>query len=82
MFARCSIVILESTSPPLTTDNIVVPNAVPEGLTVGEDVFVAHCPERVLPGRILIEAIENDRIIGGVTPACTHVVAEFYKNIR
>lgn len=74
-----SLIILESTSPPGTTEKIVVPHAVPANMKVGKDVFVAHCPERVLPGRILIEAIENDRIIGGVTPACTERAKAFYE---
>ncbi len=65
-----NLVILESTSPPHTTEKIVVPYAVPDGLVVGRDVFVAHCPERVLPGRILLEAVQNDRVVGGMTAAC------------
>jgi UDP-N-acetyl-D-mannosaminuronic acid dehydrogenase len=76
---RGNIIILESTSPPKTTEETVVQLAVPEGLEVGKDVFVAYCPERVLPGRILIEAVENDRIVGGVTPACTERVQTFYE---
>lgn len=73
-----NLIILESTSPPGTTDKVVASNAVPVGMKVGQDVFVAHCPERVLPGRILIEVIENDRIVGGVTPCCTERAAAFY----
>jgi len=42
-------------------------------------VYVAHCPERVLPGRILIELVENDRIVGGVTPEATAEAASFYE---
>ncbi len=76
---RGSLIILESTSPPGTTAKIVIPEAIPEGLAVGRDVFVAHCPERVLPGRILVEAIENDRIVGGVTSACTERCVRFYE---
>lgn len=76
---RGNIIILESTSPPKTTEETVVPLVVPEGCEVGTDIFVAYCPERVLPGRILIEAVENDRIVGGVTPACTQVVQQFYE---
>ncbi|TWT59611.1 UDP-N-acetyl-D-mannosamine dehydrogenase [Rubinisphaera italica] len=75
-----NIVILESTSPPRTTQDVVVQNAIPEDLEVGKDVYVAYCPERVLPGRILIEVVENDRIVGGVTTACTDKVVEFYKS--
>jgi UDP-N-acetyl-D-mannosaminuronic acid dehydrogenase len=74
-----NLIILESTSPPRTTEQIVVPLAVPDGLKVGEDVFVAHCPERVLPGRILLEVVQNDRVVGGVTTACTQKALAFYE---
>lgn len=73
-----NLVILESTSPPHTTDKIVVPLALPEGLVPGENIFVAHCPERVLPGRILLEAVQNDRVVGGVTAACAQRARDFY----
>ena len=75
-----NLIILESTSPPLTTKNVVVPTAVPAGMEVGEEVFVAHCPERVLPGRILLEVVQNDRIVGGVTSACTEKAHDFYES--
>ncbi len=74
-----NLVILESTSPPRTTEEIVVPHAIRKELTVGEDVFAAYCPERVLPGRILTELVENDRVVGGVTAACAQRAAEFYE---
>jgi len=48
------------------------------GLNIGKDVFVAHCPERVLPGRILSELVENDRIVGGINEASTDMAAAFY----
>ncbi len=75
-----NLVILESTSPPGTTDGIVVPQAIPDGLVVGRDVFVAHCPERVLPGRILLEVVQNDRVVGGVTDACAERAKAFYES--
>ncbi len=74
------LIILESTSPPRTTQDVVIKHAIPDHLKVGEDVFVAYCPERVLPGRILIEVVQNDRIVGGVTPACTQRVVSFYQS--
>lgn len=74
-----NLIVLESTSPPGTTEKVVVPRAVPKTLAVGRDVFVAHCPERVLPGRILVEVVENDRVVGGLTPKCTRRAAEFYR---
>jgi UDP-N-acetyl-D-mannosaminuronic acid dehydrogenase len=74
-----NLVILESTSPVGTTDEIVAKILSDNGHNVGEDVFVAHCPERVLPGRILIELVENDRVVGGVNEASTEVAVQFYE---
>lgn len=75
-----NLIILESTSPPGTTDEVVAKELRAAGLNVGEDVFVAHCPERVLPGRILVELIENDRVVGGINEASTRVAVEFYES--
>ena len=72
--------ILESTSPVGTTDEKVVATILLQnGHKVGENVYVAHCPERVLPGRILIELVENDRVVGGVNEDSTHVAVQFYE---
>ncbi|MCA9265864.1 MAG: nucleotide sugar dehydrogenase, partial [Planctomycetales bacterium] len=75
-----NLLILESTSPPRTTDDLVVKHAIPQGMKVGKDVFVAHCPERVLPGRILLEVVQNDRVVGGVTPECAARAQAFYES--
>ncbi len=71
------IVILESTSPVGTTEQVRDELAAAGIATDG--VFIAHCPERVLPGRVMIELIENDRIVGGLTNACSTKVADFYR---
>lgn len=73
-----NLVILESTVPPKTTENILIPVLEQSGLKAGKDIYVAHCPERVLPGKILREAVENDRIIGGVDEISTDLAAELY----
>ena len=74
---RGDLVILESTSPPGTTE--MVAELVREATGLGPpDVAFAHAPERVLPGRILREVVENDRIIGGVDEASTEAAAAFY----
>jgi UDP-N-acetyl-D-mannosaminuronic acid dehydrogenase len=73
-----ALVILECTSPVGTTEEVVARILAEAGHRVGEDVFVAHCPERVLPGRILTELIENDRIVGGVNEASTDAAASFF----
>src|SRR6185437_2185720 len=79
-------IILESTSPVGTTERMrdAIATARPDlalpGLTEGTpDVAIAYCPERVLPGRILEELINNDRSIGGVTPRCARKALAFYK---
>lgn len=72
------LVILESTSPPGTTDHVraVLANARPE-LT---DLQFAHCPERVLPGRIMVELVTNDRIVGGLSREAAERAAAIYKS--
>lgn len=74
-----NLVILESTSPVGTTDEVVATILKEAGLEVGESVYVSHCPERVLPGRILIELVENDRVVGGINEVSTQVTVEFYE---
>ena len=63
-----SLVVLESTSPPRTTVDLLVPILEKSGLKAGLDFQVAYSPERVLPGQILRELVENARVIGGLTP--------------
>ncbi|MEO7169859.1 MAG: nucleotide sugar dehydrogenase, partial [Sphingomonas sp.] len=79
-------VILESTSPVGTTEKVrdllaqLRPDLKVPGKT-GEsaDIAIAYCPERVLPGRILVELIDNDRVIGGITPRCARRALAFYR---
>lgn len=79
-------VILESTSPVGTTGKVAELLArlrpdmkVPGHCSGTADVAIAYCPERVLPGRILIELIENDRVVGGITPRCARKALQFYR---
>lgn len=71
-------VIIESTIAPMSTDETIKPIFEKAGFTIGKDLFLAHCPERVLPGKILKELVHNDRIIGGVTPECSKKAREVY----
>lgn len=73
-----SLVVLESTSPPGTTEEVAALLAEETGLAYGE-VHVAHAPERVLPGRIVREVVENDRLIGGIDDDSTEACADFYR---
>lgn len=71
-------VIIESTIAPRTTNDIIMPMIEKAGFKVGQDIFLVHCPERVLPGQILNELRTNNRIIGGVTPACVEAGKKVY----
>jgi len=73
-----NLVVLESTCPPGTTAGLLAGILSRAGLEVGSDVFVAYCPERVLPGQILREIVENDRIIGGLTPESAQAARDLY----
>ena len=73
-----NVVIIESTIEPRTTEDYVKPIIEEAGFIVGQDIFLAHCPERVLPGQILYELVNNNRIVGGITPECTEKAAEIY----
>ncbi|MBF0718842.1 nucleotide sugar dehydrogenase [Staphylococcus sciuri] len=71
-------VIVESTIAPRTTDDHVKPYLESQGFEIGKDIFLVHCPERVLPGKILHELIHNNRIIGGITSACVEAGKRVY----
>lgn len=74
-------IIVESTIGPRTMEDIVQPMIESFGFTVGKDIYLAHCPERVLPGKIVHEMIHNNRIIGGITEACAQKTIELYKQL-
>lgn len=81
-----NLVVLESTSPVGATEQMAawLAEARPDltfPQTHGEesDIRIAHCPERVLPGHVIRELVENDRVIGGMTPKCAEVACELYK---
>jgi UDP-N-acetyl-D-mannosaminuronic acid dehydrogenase len=81
-----NLVILESTSPVGATEQMAAwlsesrPDLTfPQAYGDASDIRVAHCPERVLPGHVMRELIENDRVIGGMTPKCSRMAVELYK---
>ncbi|MDD7545368.1 UDP-N-acetyl-D-mannosamine dehydrogenase [Actinobacillus porcinus] len=80
------LVILESTSPVGATEQMAEWLALarpdltfPQQNGENSDIRIAHCPERVLPGQVMRELIENDRIIGGMTPKCSEQAVKLYK---
>lgn len=75
-----NLVIIESTIPPLTCKEVVTPIFEEKGYKVGDDIYLAHCPERLLPGNILVEITENSRLIGGVNEESSLRAKELYQS--
>lgn len=87
VLAKGNIVVLESTSPVGTTQSMARLLAslrpdlrFPLDGETAPDVHVAYCPERIIPGRMLQELVENDRIIGGMSPSCVERTTVLYRN--
>lgn len=76
-----NMVIVESTIPPRSCDDYIKPFLETTGLRVGSDICLAHCPERVLPGKIVTELVMNNRIIGGCNTNCAQAAADFYRQV-
>jgi UDP-N-acetyl-D-mannosaminuronic acid dehydrogenase len=72
-----ALVILESTSPVGTTHEMA--NVLAQTGVDVTGIHIAYCPERVLPGKIMTELVENDRVVGGLTPEATQAVSDFYR---
>jgi UDP-N-acetyl-D-glucosamine dehydrogenase len=72
------LVVLESTTYPGTTREILMPPLEAKGFVVGEDVFVAFSPERVDPGNPVYQTKNTPKVVGGITPACTELAMALY----
>lgn len=75
-----SLIIIESTVPPLTTVKMAELIEAITGLKPGEDFYMVHAPERVMPGRIFKELIYNSRIFGGITPESAELAEKLYRS--
>ncbi|MCG0274838.1 MAG: nucleotide sugar dehydrogenase [Thermosediminibacteraceae bacterium] len=75
------LVVLESTTYPGTTEEVLKPILESTGLKCGEDFFLAYSPERVDPGNKVYKTKNTPKVVGGVTPTCTKVAAELYRNV-
>lgn len=79
------LIILESTSPVGATEQMAewlaktrTDLTFPQHAGEEADIHIAYCPERVLPGQVMVELIRNDRVIGGMTPLCSRLASELY----
>ncbi|MFC2947530.1 nucleotide sugar dehydrogenase [Virgibacillus sediminis] len=75
-----NLVILESTVPPRTVEDVMRPVLEEAGLEIGEDLYLSHSPERVIPGKIFQELEANDRIVGGVDKKSAEMTKDLYKS--
>ncbi|HWJ76486.1 MAG TPA: nucleotide sugar dehydrogenase [Niallia sp.] len=75
------LVVLESTTYPGTTEEIVVPALKNSGFKTGEDIFVAYSPERVDPGNKQFKTKNTPKVVGGVTPSCIEVASALYRAV-
>ena len=86
VISQNNLIILESTSPVGTTEKVrdwlarLRLDLNMPGTSNKPDIYIAHSPERVLPGKVFRELIENDRVIGGITPECTGKAIRFYNS--
>lgn len=72
------LIILESSTYPGTTEEVIVPNISKKGFSIGKDFFVAYSPERIDPGQMSFTLEEIPKIVGGVTPHCTEKASVLY----
>lgn len=72
-------VILESTSPTGTVKELLIPILEKSNLKIGDELFVGHSPERVLPGKVLWELVNNNRIVGGINAKSSEIIKDLYR---
>ena len=75
------LIILESTTYPGTTEDMILPILQDSGLKVGRDFYLAFSPERVDPGNVKFTTKNTPRVVGGITPQCTRVAKAFYEQV-
>lgn len=80
-FTKGTLVVLESTTYPGTTEELIKPILEESGLVCGEDFFLAYSPERVDPGNKQFKTKNTPKVVGGITPECTKVAATMYRNV-
>lgn len=78
LLKKGDLVILETTVPTRTTEDVMAPILETSGLDARRDFYVAHCPETVLPGNMIYELAHNHRVVGGMTPEATEMSRELY----
>ena len=76
---RENLIIIESTIPPGTIDNLIKPRIEKHGFIIGKDIYLSYCPEMVLPNNIIYELVNNPRIIGGCTLDCSIRTKSLYE---
>ncbi len=74
-----NLVVLESTVPPRTVEDVLIPVLRKSGLSIGDELYVSHSPERVIPGQLFKELVQNDRIVGGINEESARLTQKLYQ---
>ncbi|MFS1517091.1 nucleotide sugar dehydrogenase [Bacillus sp. SCS-151] len=74
-----NLIILESTVPPRTVEDVMIPVLKEANLDIGTELFISHSPERVIPGKVFEELTNNDRIVGGINEESSRLTVELYR---
>jgi UDP-N-acetyl-D-mannosaminuronic acid dehydrogenase len=74
-----NLIILESTVPPRTVEDVMIPVLEETGYKIGEELLISHSPERVIPGKVFKELVQNDRIVGGINLRSAEATRDLYK---
>ena len=81
LVTKGNLIILESTSPPFTVRDVLLPVLSKSRWKPGKDLYLAYCPERVIPGHVIEELTGNDRVIGGLNPASAQKAKKIYETV-
>jgi len=74
-----NLIVLESTVPPRTVEDVMLPILKETNLKIGTELYVSHSPERVIPGRVFTELVNNDRIVGGINEESSELTKRLYE---
>lgn len=74
-----NLVVLESTVPPRTVEDVMIPILKQTNLEIGTELYISHSPERVIPGKVFEELVNNDRIVGGINDKSSELTVELYR---
>lgn len=79
LLKKGNLVVLESTVPPRTVEDVMLPILKESNLEIGTELYISHSPERVIPGKVFTELVNNDRIVGGINEKSSELTKQLYE---